>query len=154
MVHQHHCSSNSLHTTRVINKATMPEDQPLLNENIDATLPTIDSNGNTKQSSASRYLQEVRKRCYKLISDRTNRLVACAFLVYLLSEFGMLTLQIPCARLFERAVCRTYYNKHSDQHFLGMRKEIDEHLCKIHPIQVEVATLAGWRDSFLAIPSM
>lgn len=89
-----------------------------------------------------------------IVGTPTFRVTACAFLIYFLSEFGLNTLQVPGSRLFEHAVCRKHYR---DAHGPGipfhMFEEIDESLCKIAPIQREVALLTGWRDSFMAIPS-
>lgn len=103
-----------------------------------------------KIAQAQTFLQRARGA----FANQTYKLTAYAFLVYFLTEFGLLTLQVPGSRLFEHAICRQYY---ADNPNLGptsgISKEIDESLCKIAPVQREVALLSGWRDSFLAIPS-
>jgi len=89
-----------------------------------------------------------------VFANPTYKLTACAFLIYFLTEFGLITLQVPGTRLFEHAVCREYYRSNpSPWSPFNISAEIDERLCKIAPIQHEVALLSGWRDSFLAIPS-
>ncbi len=89
-----------------------------------------------------------------IVTNRTYRLTACIFLIYFLLNFGLLALQVPGARLFERSVCQRYYRAHPRLGVpYGSFGEIPERLCKISSVQQEVALLVGWRDSFLAIPS-
>jgi hypothetical protein len=131
---------------------SIPETWGLLDqEDHDADGPAPDDAETPKVSGL---IQRTRKRIQAYTASRTARITAAVFLTYFLLEFGLLTLQVPGSRLFERAVCRRYYRDiSSPSTFLIIAEEIEERLCKIAPIQREVALLVGWRDSFLAIPS-
>jgi hypothetical protein len=131
-------------------EANISETWGLLDQDHDADGPV----GDVEIPRTFGLTQKKRKRIEAFIANGTYRLTASAFLVYFLLEFSLLTLQVLGSRLFECAVCRRYYGDIlSFETFFHILGEIDERLCKIAPIQREVALLAGWRDSFLAIPS-
>ncbi len=131
-------------------EALVPETWGLLDQDRDADVSARDAEDSKKLGRT----QMIRERVQAVIASRTYRLTALVFLVYFLLEFGLLVLQVPGSRLYERAVCRRYYrNIPSSGNALNSSGEIDERLCKLAPIQREVALLIGWRDSLLAIPS-
>lgn len=127
----------------------IPETLGLLDQDLNQGPPAL------ADDDIQDYKQTIRGRIVSTIANQTYRVTASVFIVWFLLEFGLLALHVPGSRLFERAVCRRYYRDEPSMggsyHVLG---EIDEHLCKISPIQQEVALLVGWRDSFLAIPSI
>jgi hypothetical protein len=128
----------------------VPETSGLLDQDRDA----VESARNAENRKTIGLAQMIRKRVEALISSRTFRLTASVFLVYFLLEVSLLVLQVPGSRLYERAVCRRYYrDTPSFGSSFNSSSEIDERLCKLAPIQREVALLVGWRDSLLAIPS-
>lgn len=59
--------------------------------------------------------------------------------------------EVPMIKLFEQAICNRYYNAHDDLIRLGSGT-IDEKLCKIKPIQNELAGLVGLKFTFDALP--
>ena len=133
-------------------EATIHETRGLLDQEHDAD-DGDDPIRDAEVPRTSSPTQTKRKRIEGFIANRTYRIIASAFLVYFLLEFSVLVFQVPGSRLFERAVCRRYYGDiSSPETSVDTLEEIDERLCKIAPIQHEVALLAGWRDSFLAIP--
>ena len=86
-------------------------------------------------------------------ADFKLQLAAFGFVMNLLAKIGVLVLEIPCTRLFERTVCRKYYRiSPTTPSMLRTLDEIDEHLCKLPSIQRKVVVLVGWREFSLAIP--
>ena len=138
----------SAHSRSMESERLIPETQGLLDQDLDQGPPAL-ADDDIQDSK-----QTIRGRIVSTIANQTYRVTASVFIVWFLLEFGLLALHVPGSRLFERAVCRRYYR---DKPSIGVSYhvsgEIDEHLCKISPIQQEVALLVGWRDSFLAIPS-
>lgn len=84
---------------------------------------------------------------------RLSTLAKYCLLLEFLVEFSNNVLTVPIISLFENAICETYYHGHS-QNVLGMSKSIDESLCKIPPVQAELATLRGWKAFFETISGM
>lgn len=54
-------------------------------------------------------------------------------------------------KLFEQAICNRYYVANGELSTPAARP-IDEHLCKIPPIQHELAILVGLKFTFDALP--
>ncbi len=130
-------------------QSRLMESDPLLPE----TRAVLGSNDNldpTREAEIRKTLQSsptLRQRLRAIIANQTYRITASIFFIHFLLEFRLLAHEIPESRLFEHAVCRRYYRENP------IASEISEHLCKIAPIQKEVALLVGWRDSFWAVPS-
>ena len=80
----------------------------------------------------------------------TKIAVYCVVLNFLLEIFDMILIT-PQVALFQRALCLTYYSKH-DSGAIGLNGSISEELCRISPIQHELAILRGWKGFFDSIP--
>lgn len=116
------------------------EDEPLLTED------------SSRQSSP--FLQEVNSsltfRARKLLQSHDGRAVLVVFVMYFLSNFSWMYLDVPIVRLLEYAVCEEHFRSHRMENRLTS-KIIDERLCKIKSIQSEVALLIGVRISLEAL---
>lgn len=71
--------------------------------------------------------------------------------VLFLSELAELLLVAPRIRLLEASICRSYYNEH-DPSSLNPDGSVDETLCKLKPVQTELAYIRGWQVFWEAIP--
>lgn len=60
--------------------------------------------------------------------------------------------EVPTIKLFEQAICNRYYSEQSIH--LRAAPDVDEGLCKIPPIQNELATLTGLKFTFDALPGL
>jgi len=69
-----------------------------------------------------------------------------AVLMFGLTGSAMLFM-IPLFRLMEDALCHVHYQKHPSEH-------IDERLCKVDPVQAELAYLGGWSIAISALVNM
>jgi len=54
-------------------------------------------------------------------------------------------------KLFEQAICNRYYDAHHGLMYAA-GKSVEERLCKIPPIQNELAGLVGLKFTFDALP--
>ena len=73
-----------------------------------------------------------------------TRLIISIFCLQLLLNFSKYIIEIPVIRLFEIALCDRYYKQ----------KHVAEKLCKISPIQNDLAIIVGWRFFFDALPAL
>ena len=81
---------------------------------------------------------------------RLSKLAKFCLLLDFLVEFSNSLLTVPVLSLLENAVCETYYRAH-DQNVFHVSGSNNETLCKIAPVQAEVATLRGWKAFFETI---
>ena len=58
----------------------------------------------------------------------------------------------PGQRILESIICKNYYRAHNPEQ-VGPSGEVPEKLCKIAPVQKEMATLRGWVGMVDALPS-
>ena len=72
-----------------------------------------------------------------------------AYVLYNALSFATLLLEVPQVRLFERSICRRFYQ--GSDSVVSPGKDVDESLCKVAAIQDELATVAGWQLSFNAL---
>lgn len=85
-------------------------------------------------------------------SSRQIRLqIACVVLNVLFGTFELITFA-PTIVLFERSLCRKYYDTHDTRPVFRLDGSIDEQLCKIKPIQQQLAFLRGWKAVFDSLP--
>ena len=80
----------------------------------------------------------------------TKIAVYCVVLNFLLEIFDMILIT-PQVALFQRALCLAHYSQH-DISVIGQDGSISEELCRINPIQHELAVLRGWKGFFDSIP--
>ena len=80
----------------------------------------------------------------QLRSGTISPLVGTYFL-YVAGSFASLLLNIPLMRLFERSICNRHYQASVP------KKDVDESLCKVAPVQDELAAVLGWQLSFNAL---
>jgi hypothetical protein len=59
----------------------------------------------------------------------------------------------PHLLLYERRICYTYFAAH-DPGLIGTGGKVDELLCKIVPVQHELAVIRAWEGGFAAIPGL
>lgn len=124
------------------------EYQPLLPQR-----PFLPSKG--QESSARRWLQSkwVIWKGYSWHKDGLT--VLCIFLLQLFVSFAKHIIEVPTVRLLEIAICNKYYRTHSVPNTpLPATREVQEELCKIPPVQNNLAFLTGWKFAFDALPGM
>ncbi|TAQ85799.1 hypothetical protein B7494_g5856 [Chlorociboria aeruginascens] len=80
----------------------------------------------------------------------TRIAVYCMLLLFLVEMYDFITIA-PLVALFERSICRSYYVLHSPE-VIRPDGSIEESLCKINPIQAELAVLRGWKLAFDTLP--
>ena len=76
--------------------------------------------------------------------------LACILLNFLIEMFDQIII-VPQIALFERSICYTYYVVH-DPRVIDREHLVDERLCKIEPIQQQLAVLRSWKAFFDALP--
>lgn len=59
----------------------------------------------------------------------------------------------PHLLLYERSICYTYYAT-NDPSLIGPGGLVKEMMCKIKPIQRELATIQAWEGALSAVPGM
>ena len=74
----------------------------------------------------------------------------CILLNFLVEMCDMIII-VPTIALLERSICYTYYAEH-DPHVIGPGGLVNERLCKIGPVQEQLAVLRGWKALFEALP--
>ena len=79
---------------------------------------------------------------------RVNVLLLAIVFFY---TFTMNLFEAPRTRLFENSFCYDFYSIH-DPSRIGEDGIVDEKLCKIDPVQAQVATLKGWQGFLDYLP--
>jgi len=79
--------------------------------------------------------------------------VLACIVVAITSEVGEYLYTAPRVRLFESVSCTRYYLEH-DPSVVGPDGSVPESLCKINPVQDEVASVLGWQLFFDSIPAI
>lgn len=74
----------------------------------------------------------------------------CILLNFLVEMCDMIII-VPTIALLERSICHTYYAEH-DPRVIGPGGLVNERLCKIGPVQEQLAVLRGWKALFEALP--
>ena len=80
-----------------------------------------------------------------------NPIILCTFCLQFCSYFAKHMIEVPTIKLFEQAICNRYYSSR-DEVIPAAGQAIDERLCKIPPIQNELAALTGLKFTFDALP--
>jgi hypothetical protein len=80
-----------------------------------------------------------------------NPILICTFCLQFCTYFAKHMVEVPMIKLFEQAICNRYYHTHDKLSFSAVGS-VDEHLCKIPPIQKELAGLVGLKFTFDALP--
>ena len=65
----------------------------------------------------------------------------------------MLLLEVPCVRLFEKAICNRYYRFYHQPGQI-LPSDITESQCKVAPVQDVLANIIGWQLSFNAMAGL
>ena len=82
-----------------------------------------------------------------------NPILICTFCLQFCFYFAKHMVEVPSIKLFEQAICNRYYD-HESELVTTAGHPIDETLCKIPPIQNELATLTGFKFTFDALPGL
>lgn len=131
------------HTDNDERQPLLPEsDQPLCDESISQTDPSDHSkvwqwiHGGTTTSKD--FLFE-------------HPILICTFCLQFCTYFAKHMVEVPIIKLFEQAICNRYYAAHGELYSIA-GEIVDEKMCKIAPIQDELATLTGLKFTFDALP--
>ncbi|KAI1421270.1 major facilitator superfamily domain-containing protein [Xylaria sp. FL1777] len=73
--------------------------------------------------------------------------------IAIVSEIGEYLYAAPRVRLFESVSCTRYYLEH-DPSVIRPDGSVPEALCKVNPVQDEVASILGWQLFFDSIPAI
>jgi MFS family permease len=80
--------------------------------------------------------------------------VALVIIIAVVSDIGESLYAAPRVRLFESIVCTRYY-MHEDPSLVHRHgHHVPEHLCKVNPVQDELASVLGWQLFFDSIPAI
>ncbi|KAI1304371.1 major facilitator superfamily domain-containing protein [Xylaria venustula] len=79
--------------------------------------------------------------------------VLCCIAIAIVSEIGEYLYTAPRVRLFEAVSCTRYYLQH-DPSVVRPDGSVPESLCKVNPVQDEVASILGWQLFFDSIPAI
>lgn len=82
-----------------------------------------------------------------------NSILICTFCLQFCFYFAKHIVEVPSIKLYEQAICNRYYSRQKESLF-SAGLSIDEHLCKIPPIQDELANLVGLKFTFDALPGL
>ncbi|KFY22348.1 hypothetical protein V493_06656 [Pseudogymnoascus sp. VKM F-4281 (FW-2241)] len=74
--------------------------------------------------------------------------------VMFLINFGAYMMTIPASRIYEDIICHHYYDSLSGPSHLSFDVPIDESLCKVDPVQTELATVIGGLAVASSIPTL
>ncbi|OBT65127.1 hypothetical protein VE03_04776 [Pseudogymnoascus sp. 23342-1-I1] len=74
--------------------------------------------------------------------------------VVFLINFGAFMMTMPSSRIYEDIICHHYYDSLSGPSHLSLDTPIDEALCKVGPVQAELATVIGGIFVTSSIPSL
>ncbi len=79
--------------------------------------------------------------------------VALVIVIAVVSDIGESLYAAPRVRLFESSVCTRYYMQ-EDPSLVHRPGDVPEHLCKVNPVQDELASVLGWQLFFDSIPAI
>ncbi|GAM82473.1 hypothetical protein ANO11243_004530 [Dothideomycetidae sp. 11243] len=127
----------------------------------DEASPLLGSDVSSKQQPQVIRIESVSPK-HKRVSSRWSptALLALMMLAIAVLNFGESMTSTPFTRVYEGIACYQYWEVHDPSKLSldrahvgpGAVGGIDESLCKIPPVQSEVATLRGWQLSFDNIP--
>ena len=99
--------------------------------------------------SSNLQLHNGKKQPWKRPSVST--IISYCFALHFFLAFIEIVQITPVLVLFERSICLQYYAQH-DPSEIAPDGSIAESLCKIVPVQRDLATIRGWKASFDTIP--
>jgi MFS family permease len=80
--------------------------------------------------------------------------VALVIIIAVVSDIGESLYAAPRVRLFESIVCTRYYMQEDPSLVHRHGHHVPEHLCKVNPVQDELASVLGWQLFFDSIPAI
>ncbi|KAJ9498436.1 hypothetical protein H2202_006123 [Exophiala xenobiotica] len=80
--------------------------------------------------------------------------VALVIIIAVVSDIGESLYAAPRVRLFESVVCTRYYVYEDPSLVHRHGHHVPEHLCKVNPVQDELASVLGWQLFFDSIPAI
>lgn len=88
-----------------------------------------------------------------LSQDRRRQLLFIVLLVFIAIciDIGASMLVAPMQRIYESIICRDYYREH-DPTMIGKDREVEEGLCKVPHVQLELAKLRAWLGLMESLP--
>ncbi|TDZ74846.1 MFS efflux pump atnC [Colletotrichum trifolii] len=124
------------------------ESSPLLRDPVRDSAPDAENALHTDPSSGPEDDDTVAHPLYP-------RAVVTTFIILFVASIGGALISTPEVRLLEMAVCRDYYREH-DPRVIGHPplSYIDEQLCKLSPIQSNLAYLQATRSLIMTIPGL
>ncbi|TEA17583.1 MFS efflux pump atnC [Colletotrichum sidae] len=124
------------------------ESTPLLRDPVRDSAPDAENALHTDPSSGPEDDDTVAHPLYP-------RAVVTTFIILFIASIGGALISTPEVRLLEMAVCRDYYREH-DPRVIGHPplSYIDEQLCKLSPIQSNLAYLQATRSLIMTIPGL
>lgn len=80
-----------------------------------------------------------------------RRVFGPIMLLVFLADFAVMLAVAPYTRLFESVVCHNFYSI-VDPSIIGRDGSVDEHYCKVNPVQEELAFLQTWQAFVTLLP--
>ncbi|TDZ30315.1 MFS efflux pump atnC [Colletotrichum spinosum] len=124
------------------------ESSPLLRDPVRDSAPDAENALHTDPSSGPEDDDTVTHPLYP-------RAVVTTFIILFIASIGGALISTPEVRLLEMAVCRDYYREHDPRVIAHPPLSyIDEQLCKLSPIQSNLAYLQATRSLIMTIPGL
>lgn len=73
--------------------------------------------------------------------------------IAIISDFSESMFTAPRIRLYESVICAEFYSQ-ADPSLVGPDGSVPERLCKVVPVQEELATILGWQSFIDSIPAI
>jgi hypothetical protein len=119
------------------------ESSPLLHHDHDENIPPVSTEVLIPAKLTSGWIPESRRPFFVV--------VLCTVCV-LAIDAGIFMQLVPITRILEGIICHSYYEHHPD--LVDFKGPIPEEMCKISPVQGELAMLKGWSGLFDCLPGI
>lgn len=101
------------------------------------------------QAAAAEDSPTHRSRC----SWPWTHVIGLVLSIAIISDFSESMFTAPRIRLYESVICAEFFSR-ADPSLVGPDGNVPERLCKVVPVQEELATLLGWQSFIDSIPAI
>ncbi|KAL9037646.1 MAG: hypothetical protein Q9214_005608 [Letrouitia sp. 1 TL-2023] len=133
------------------------DDDTLLNGHVPCTMvQNLDASGHVASTEQSPLLEDGARAKDGVVLNSSQqrfqrRILGPIMLLVFLADFASMLVIAPSTRLFESVVCHNFYSA-VDPSVIGRDGSVDEHYCKVNPVQEELAFLQTWQTFVTLLP--
>lgn len=125
-------------------------DTPREHEEVDETRPLLSSSTTTRDTANNTAATPIhRSRC----SWPWTHVVGLVLCIAVFADIGESMFLAPRMRLYESVICSEYFSQ-SNPSLIEPDGTIPEKICKVTPVQEQLATLLGWQSFIDSIPAI